>query len=234
MKENGKAGRQPGSAATGVETLIERLRDEGVERGRAEAEQILERAREEAANILGRARKEAKEMVEDARREASQLETSGQDALRVAMRDAVLRMKETLVHRFTHQMERLISNELKDAEFLRRLILELAGRARESGGVDRAERVEMMLPENIVDLEEMRRNPDEFKDGALSQFVLAVTGDLLRDGVEFIASDDHSAGVRVRIVDQDVRLDLSDEAIAELLLQHLQPRFRAILDGVVR
>ncbi len=222
------------TAASGVEALIERLRDEGVAKGREESTRIVARAEEEAAEILGRARKEAKAMVAEAHKEAARLKTSGEEALRVAMRDAVLRMKETMLQRFDAQMERLISKELKDESFLRRLILELAGRAREETGVDEAKRVEMLLPEDIVGLEEMRRNPDEYRKGALSQFVLGVTGDMLREGVEFAPSDEHDAGVRVRIVDQDVRVDLSDRAIAELLLQHLQPRFRAILDGVVR
>jgi V/A-type H+-transporting ATPase subunit E len=38
----------------------------------------------------------------------------------------------------------------------------------------------------------------------------------------------------VRVSERDVTLDLSDRAVAALLLQHLQPRFRAILEGVVR
>jgi len=36
------------------------------------------------------------------------------------------------------------------------------------------------------------------------------------------------------MVDKDISLDLTDEAIAALLLEHLQPRFRAILEGIVK
>ena len=34
--------------------------------------------------------------------------------------------------------------------------------------------------------------------------------------------------------DEDIVLDLTDEAVAGLLLLHLQPRFRAILEGIVK
>jgi V/A-type H+-transporting ATPase subunit E len=38
----------------------------------------------------------------------------------------------------------------------------------------------------------------------------------------------------VRLVDRDVVLDLSDRAVADVILEHLQPRFRALLEGVVK
>jgi V/A-type H+-transporting ATPase subunit E len=40
--------------------------------------------------------------------------------------------------------------------------------------------------------------------------------------------------LRLRLVENEVVLDLSDRAIANVLLQHLQPRFRALLEGMVR
>jgi V/A-type H+-transporting ATPase subunit E len=40
-------------------------------------------------------------------------------------------------------------------------------------------------------------------------------------------------GIRVRLKDEELELDLSDRAIADLLLEHLQPRFRAVMEGQV-
>jgi V/A-type H+-transporting ATPase subunit E len=36
------------------------------------------------------------------------------------------------------------------------------------------------------------------------------------------------------MVDKDITLDLTDQAVADFLLQHLQPRFRAVFEGVVK
>jgi len=36
------------------------------------------------------------------------------------------------------------------------------------------------------------------------------------------------------VVKGNITIDLTDEAIAALLLQHLQPRFRAVLEGIVK
>ena len=57
---------------------------------------------------------------------------------------------------------------------------------------------------------------------------------MLRAGVTFSAADDMTAGLRVRVQDKDVTFDLTEAAVAGLLLQHLQPRFRAILEGIVK
>ena len=48
------------------------------------------------------------------------------------------------------------------------------------------------------------------------------------------AADDFQGGIRARVRGRDVELDLSDEAIAALIMQHLQPRFRATMEGVIK
>jgi V/A-type H+-transporting ATPase subunit E len=84
------------ATSSGIQALIERLRQQGVEAGRAARDQLVTEAEHEAEKIVKAAREKATEIVDDARREAERLETSGEDALRVAVRDTVLRMRETL------------------------------------------------------------------------------------------------------------------------------------------
>jgi V/A-type H+/Na+-transporting ATPase subunit E len=49
----------------------------------------------------------------------------------------------------------------------------------------------------------------------------------------FGVADDGEAGIRARLVDDDMRIDLTESAITELLLRHMLPRFRALLRGKV-
>jgi V/A-type H+-transporting ATPase subunit E len=56
---------------------------------------------------------------------------------------------------------------------------------------------------------------------------------MLREGVTFGVANDGESGIRVCLVDQDARIDLTESAISELLLRHLLPRFRALLRGKV-
>jgi V/A-type H+-transporting ATPase subunit E len=113
------------------------------------------------------------------------------------------------------------------------LIREIVGAAREP--VAQAEHIEVLLPRDVVGLEELRRRPEELGNDRLSQFVKAITGDTLQgEGVTFGVAEDNRGGLRLRFTDQGMVLDYSDEAIAALLLRHLQPRFRALLEGIVK
>jgi V/A-type H+-transporting ATPase subunit E len=68
----------------------------------------------------------------------------------------------------------------------------------------------------------------------LTRFVQLVARGLLREGVNLSVAADNTAGLRVRLVDREVVLDLTEAAVANAILEHLQPRFRALLEGVVK
>lgn len=219
-------------ASSGIEALIEKLRQEGVDKGRSEASQILRDAEKEADLLLSQARAEADAMISKAKRDVVQKQQAGEDALKMAARDLLLDVKESLARSFTDQVERLIEQQMNNPEFVQRMILELVGRTRTSAGLDDTEQVEVLLPETVIGLDELRRNADEYKAGRLSQFVQSLSVELLRDGLSF---NTHSGtGIRVRLVGKEVEVDLTDNAVASLLLRHLQPRFRALLEGVIR
>jgi len=218
--------------SSGVQALIDRLRDEGVEAGEKEAGRIVAEARERATRILEEARAEAKAERESARAEIEAERKAAQEALTIAARDTVLDLQGEMGRHFAARIRRLVGRELRDPEFLRRLILEVAGRTRPEGG-DK-ERMEILLPQEVVGVEDLRRRPEEVTEGTLTHFVLATSREMLKEGVEIRAGADHEAGIRIRLLDQDVEIDLTEKAIAALLLRHLLPRFRALLEGIVR
>jgi V/A-type H+-transporting ATPase subunit E len=93
----------------------------------------------------------------------------------------------------------------------------------------------VILPRDVVGLSELREHPAMVTQGALGQYVQAVAGELFREGLAFSVSDAFQDGIRIRLLEKDVEIDLSEQAVAvSCLLQHLQPRFRALLEGVIR
>ena len=219
-------------ASSGIEALIDKLRQQGVDKGRSEADQILRDAEKEADLLLKQAREEADAMLSKARRDVAQKQQAGEDALKMAARDLLLDVKESLARSFTDQVERLIEQQMDNPEFVRKMILELVSRTRDTAGIDHADKVEVLLPETVIGLDELRRNADEYKTGRLSQFVQSLSVELLREGVSF--NTHTGSGIRVRLTGREVEVDLTDSAVSQLLLRHLQPRFRALLEGVIR
>ena len=225
---------KPEVVSSGVDALIARLRDEGVTEGKETAARLIAEAEEKARSIVESAEAEARHHLEAAQKEAESLKQAGEDALKVAMRDMVLDLKAGLMRRFSDDVRRLVREQVLDRAFLQRLILEVVGRVGDGVEIPEDEAVEVILPREVIGLEDLRRRPEELSHGELSSFIFGIEGKLLRDGVSFAAVDRPGGGLHIRLVDKDIDIDLSDEAIAGLLLEHLQPRFRAIMEGVVK
>ncbi|WP_321275865.1 hypothetical protein [Thiomicrorhabdus indica] len=215
--------------SSGVQDLVDRLREKGIEEGQRRAEEISGNAKKEAHEIIHAAKQEAEQILNKARHEKEQLEKSGRDGMNLAARDAILELKETLSHQFSEQVHGLVSHHLRDEALLQRMILEIAGKARPS---ESSGEMELLLPEDVVGLKELRLHPENVQEGTLSHFVLSVSAELLREGVTIDTHD--GDGIRIRLVEEDIEIDLSTQAITNLFLEHLLPRFRALLEGSIK
>ena len=213
--------------SSGVQELITRLREEGVEEGQVQAEQLIEEARRQADKMLDQARREAAELLQRAQRETDSLRTAGQTALQLARRDTVLSLKDEVTEQFAGAVRRLVTNCLDEEEFIQRLILQIAGRTAPEG---QNQDLELLLPERMPTAEELQRQPGEFTSDKLSQFVSTVARDLLEKGIAFGVAGSNAPGLTVRVVGEDVEINLTNESISDLLLQHLLPRFRTMMN----
>ena len=229
--KNSDTNSQSVKVAFGVEALVERLRNEGVGSGRAEAEKIVKDARTNAQAILEKAKQEADEIVNRARTEAANLEKAGRQALEVAARDTALDLKNRLLQRTAREVKHLVGEEVQRQEILEKLILEVAGRAGER--TVGAGALEILLPEKLVSLDDIAKDPAHLQSSPIGRFAGLLVRNLLREGVTLNSSANVKSGIKVRLTDKGIDLDLSDKAIADLLMEHLQPRFRALLEGIV-
>jgi len=218
--------------ATGVQALIDRLRAEGVDEGKAEAERLVADAESRAKWLVRQAEQEAKEILEKTRAEAENLRRGAEEAMHVAARDALLTVRAQLTQRFAGEVRRLVSEQMQREDVLKQMILEVV--RRQSDLLPEDAECTVLLPSDAIGLDDLRRNMDELQEGKLTHFVLAVATDLMRKGITFGVADDDHAGLRVRLEKEELTLDISDQAVADLLLRHLQPRFRAVLEGIVK
>jgi V/A-type H+-transporting ATPase subunit E len=224
----------PDRVSQGVDELIAKLRQEGVDAGNAEAEKVLNAARQKAKEIMADAEKQSMHKINEAQKKANAFLNGGQEALKTAMRDMVLTLKTELTEVFRTDVKRLVQRELKKPELLKALILEIAGKLSVDANIDKDSKLEFMLPENVVDLNDLRSSPEQIENSPLTEFVFGLTRDMLIEGVNFKTSNDVKGGMSVKLEDRDLVLDFTEQAVASMLLEHLQPRFRAILEGVVR
>lgn len=227
-------GTQTHLPSSGVEALIERLRQDGVEAGQAEAENIVGDAQKHAERIIAEAQSHAEQIVEAARAEAEKIDNAAQDALKLATRDAILKLRDMLLSSFSEEVGRVVGVQMADREFMAKLILTLAGQVRDKTGLDDSNHVLLQLPEKVFGIDALKKTPEELKEGTLSHLTAAIAADLLRNGVTLSVSGDLSGGLFIKLIDEEMVIDFSDKTVAALLLEHIQPRFRTLLQGIVR
>jgi len=214
----------------GVQALISRLRDEGVQAGREEAERLVAQAREEAARILDAARSEAQALRCGAKADAAREREAAIAALRLAERDTVLELRQAIAHHFERHVKRLVSRAMLDPELVRSLVLVLAGHA--ASEFLEGREIDVLLARTLLLGEAPEGDAARAQTGArVRELILGIASGMLREGVEVVPVDGPGGGVRVRLRGEDAELDLSDAAVGELLARHLLPRFRDLLSG---
>jgi V/A-type H+-transporting ATPase subunit E len=211
---------------TGVQHLIDRLSGEGVAEGQRQAEKIVGDAQKKADDILDSARQEANEILKQAREEAETFQVAGEEALQLAARDAVRDFGARIHDGLRKRFQELVHHELQQPDLVKRMILEITAEASKSV---RDERVEILLPPDIVSDDEARKLAEAGEPDELTKFVQGMIGELLREGVSMRLGNQNQNGITVRVIDQNVEIDLTDETITELLARHLLPRFRAVM-----
>ena len=126
---------------------------------------------------------------------------------------------------FEAHVKRLVAPVTHDGSFIRALLLVLAGQAAEQYPGDQA--LEILVSDMLAG----KADENAELDKTIRDSVLGISGTMLREGVQIIPSSQVAGGARVRVVGQDLEIDLTNEAISNLLLKHLLPRYRGILDG---
>jgi V/A-type H+/Na+-transporting ATPase subunit E len=201
-------------AVSGVQKLIDRLRNDGVKAGQEHTRLLLKEAQEKADKILADAKAEAERLCKEAQEHNAAERVQTLEALRLAARNTEQDLENGLRRSFESHVKRLVSKEVQDENFLRQLLLAIVGLAPENIPADQA--VEVLLPEGE----------------GMKNFVRSVTKDMLREGVDLKPSNELNGGIKVKLKDENVELDFSEHALSNLILKHLLPRYRAIMQGV--
>lgn len=212
---------EPDLKSSGVKELVERIRDEGVHSARAEADRILAEAKAQAARIVADAKAKAAALKKESQTATAREKTASIEALRIAARDTGLELRSAVMSAFEEHVRRLVTDVTTDGSVLRDMILVLAGRAAEDLIKDKD--AVILVPDRLSD--EVSTELDEF----LRKSAVAFSADVLRKGIELIPSNEVRGGARIQLVGEDLEIDLSDEALSEMMLNLLLPRYRKIL-----
>jgi V/A-type H+-transporting ATPase subunit E len=209
----------PELPSVGVQSLIERLRAEGLEAGRQEAQQLLEAARAEAAAILSTARQEAERVAAETAEAVRRERASAAASFELARRDALLRLREDIERQLVRRLHELAGAVTADPAAMSQLALQVLRRtigvaqvqAGAASGVGVSARNDDTAPDLLI--------------GAL----------LCEPGMQEIHVERRTGahrGLRLQIGAGAGELQLDEETLGALLAERVLPRFRRMLEGL--
>jgi V/A-type H+-transporting ATPase subunit E len=208
----------------GVQNLVDRIRDQGILAANEKASKILRDAEAKSAKMLADAKQEVDRLRETTRIEIEANHAAALEALKLSARDAMLQLKAKVSSEFEVFVQRLVTSATRDEEFIKTIVLVLAGHVQEELIGDKE--IQILISDLIL-----TGKPNEKLGERGKQTILTLSSEMLRAGVELIPSSDIGGGANVRLVKDKLEIDLSDKAISRLLYQRMLPRFQAILDG---
>ncbi len=197
-----------------LQELTRKLYDEGLEKGRTEAERLVAEARDEAEKILSEARSEAENIVKKAEVKAEDVGKNTMTEIALAGKQAVAKIKSEIASMI---IARTTSEGVKaaamDGEFLKGMLLEVA---RNWNGAE-AGRVELkaLLPEA------QREKLDKAFESAAK--------DLLAKGIEVGYSKNVKSGFKVAEKEGGYYISFSDADMEALLGEYLRERVSQML-----
>lgn len=227
---------KPEMVSQGVEALINKLKTDGVLAGEKAADDIIKQAQAQANKILQAARTEVTQLTEDAFAKIQQEKKAVEDALQLAARNMRLDLRQRLIDRFKEEVERLVHIELTQEATLKQLILILTLDTADQLQKFKEKEIEIILPASVLNFEAVRDNPKLLENDPLKKLVQQITHKMLREGmnVKINPEDKDGSGIKVHVVGENIEMDLTERAVSELLLKHMQPRFRALLEGLLQ
>ncbi|MFH1767697.1 MAG: hypothetical protein ABH858_00865 [Candidatus Omnitrophota bacterium] len=193
-----------------LDTLIDKIKQDGVVEAKKQSEAIIKQARDEAESLVKKAKEEAGKIRDNAGKEAERFQKNGEAALKQAGRDLILSLKDKVRVIFEVLLREKIGEQL-DGQFLNEVILKI---------------IDNWSPQSGISWE-ILINPRDEKN--LRELISGGIAEKIAKGIEIKISPAVEKGLRLGVKDKNLYYEFSDESIAQSLAEFLSPRIGDLL-----
>lgn len=198
-----------------VKKICEVLRRETLEPAEHEAAALLEKARMDAAAIVKEAERQAEKIKLKAQEEADMLRTRTHSTLQQACKQTLETLRQTIIDQlFNSELKKWLGGGLKNEKVLANL-LEAVVKGIEKEGID-------------CDLHAYISSAVSARD--VNTLLAPQVVSRLRDKGVLVGT--FAGGVQVKLAGENLMIDLSEEALTELLSSYVRKDFREMFFSV--
>ena len=195
-----------------IKQICDILKNEALMPAKEEAQKIIEDAKIKAKEIVLQAENEAESIIKIARDKMRQEKSVFNSSLVQASRQSLQALKEDIENKlFDKELENIISKSSADEHLISKLILAIVESIKEEG----------------VDVDLSVLVPKTVSQEKVNMLILDQIGKLLKEKSVIVGG--FAGGAQVRLHDKRITIDISDEALKELLGNYVRKDFRKIL-----
>jgi V/A-type H+-transporting ATPase subunit E len=198
-----------------LQGLLNKIKQDGIDKADAEKIIIIQAAKDEAGKIIQTAKDEAAEIVKNAQTVAANDEKRGCAAVSQAGRDIVLKLRQELQNRLSSVVKDCVGKAMSP-ELMASIIKQMAEKYQQSNG-------------KVTALEALVADKDKAElDAALRGGIAAD----LQLNPQVLAEKGISAGLKVGFNNGDLFFDFTDDAVADIICAYVGPRLAEMVKGV--
>ncbi len=197
-----------------LQSLLEKINEEGVKKAEETKNKIIADAKAEAEKIIADAKAKAEEIAKKAEQDSITVKSRGESAVRQAARDIMI----TLQAEFLNRLKSVVKDSTAEAmtpDLMGKIILEMT-RSYVVKNPSSEISLEVILSQK--DRDEMEKL---FKSSLVASFRKSP---VIKIGQNF------SSGLKISFKGAEVFLDFSDEAISEMICTYVGPRLAAVIN----
>lgn len=199
-----------------LQELTERLYNEGLSKGKQEAEELKASAVKESERIIADARKEADRIIAAAKKEAEELKTRTGNDLKIASAQTIASLKQTIEKMIiTKAIEPSVKSSLEDTSFIKEVIMAVAKAFNASDQAPKG--LDIILPAS------MQKELDTF----FGKQAVSV----LEKGMDVSFSKHLSGGFKIGPKDGGYMISFAENDFENILAEYLRPSSKKLLFG---
>lgn len=198
-----------------LQQLTDKLYNEGLSKGKKEADELLAKAKAEAAELLQRAKEEREAILAKAQKEADELKLKSEGDIKMSASQTLATVKEQISAAIkTEAVAKPVEAAMSDVEFMKGLLKSIVEAYNPK---EEAQSLEAVLPQSL-------------KEG-LESYAKTELGKICSKGLDVKFERDLKHGFKISPKGSGYYIDFTSDAFEALISQYLRPKTKKLLFG---
>lgn len=198
-----------------LQELTDKLYNEGLSKGKQEAEQMKANAKNEAAQIIAKAKEESEAIIKKAQDDAAELKAKTENDIKMASSQAFTAVKQQIESVIVSKSLKSVKEAAQDTEFIKTILASIVSAFNPASSEPVA--LEVILPAD--------------KKAELEKFAEEKLAQACKAGIDIQFSRSVAGGFKIGPKGEGYMISFTDKDFENIISEYLRPKTRELLFG---